>query len=1763
MVGSKLLFGGPRGRLKFWILALNLSFIISHLSWFTAPANSTLTSIAFEDVRQNHVVLGELASRSRNAQLTRSGSSSPFTMSALATTYRGAYDYQTDAPYGATSGTGHSSCTVNSYSTRGCLVQLRESDERANSSVTFSGTKTGTDTNKTNIIDLSQTGSIVQTPTGGRGPNQMANGEFSFASIFGPEIYSVPFEGSPGQAVTYQWRATGSGDDYEIYGFLVKISNATGTTCTSSTGAGSYGLANPTTTHTILTYGRGKSSNWTTTTGTITESACYRFRFVGGTYDASGGYVVGGTFRIFDVKIGLAQNLTFSQPSDLVRSGTDRTFTAQATSNAPGATLVYNSDTTNVCTVSGSTVTVKANQVGTCTLRVDSAAVGSYGAAQTTYTSFLVLAETTRPVSSGGDSVSGDAKVCSTLSVNEGSWSDGGETITSTTYQWKRNGVAIIGATSSTYVIDAADSGNAISYDITKTNIKGSTTATSSAVLPVDTRAAGISMSVGTLSPAFNSCSFVYNSSIATRSITLTPTLASTSATVTVNGVSAVSGQASGTISLTAGSNSILVVVTNGTQSSSYSITINYAQTPSATMLAPTNVTGSGATLNAVVNANGQNTSNIFFEISRSASFNADTATITAIPSSASGLSDTNVSATAPSLTQETTYYVRVYATNATGTTISESFSFTTPAAPFVTTMAAETLTSTSVILKGTVVGNGDVNGASTNVVFEYSSNANLTGAIEVSPASNGNIPGGSQTSTDVTRTVTGLQTGLTYFYRLKASNNYGTNFGSTLTFTLVDTPTVTTQAASNITTNSASLNGTVNANSLTTSSIVFQWGTSIGNLNQTLSATPTTASGNQNTAVVGTLSGLQPNTIYYYRVAATNSLGTSLSSPITSFTTLVDARPSATLSAPSNSLLNQPFTVTVSFSEAVTGFASGDLQLSGSSSGWTAQIAQQISASLYTVEFRPTLSPAAGSFTIGLPQNVVLDSASQGNTAASSITVLTTSSVIPPDISYTSSTITATENSPITPLIPTNTGGIIASWSISSPPSLPGGLTFSTSNGQFSGTPNSAFPSTSFVITATNSAGSDTATITIVVNASVPAPSPAPSTPSPTVPDSPTNVSATLVGLSSASISFAAPANNGGSSITSYLATSSPGGLTGSISQFGSGTILINGLASATSYSFTVVAINSIGASTPSSSSNTITTATSTTTGLVPAFSSVTPLVDGFIVNVTNFNSEFVWSLQVAAPARAVISNSGVIIVSGLSGQGITATITVTTSRAGYTTEVGTITGATASAPPPPNFLLSKSPPSIAAAGNIYVCTPGEYEFLRENRFSEPARLNSLEFKLFVENLLIASVNVYSIPQFHQDSSAESYVVLSASMDKVQFDLSRIQSRVPAHCEVLARQENATARNYSNILTKATPSVNWQPIAPISETDPVGNLELNASSNVPGFFTYSLTQGTKLPAGRHRISASFTPLDQENFSSVVVQNELRVLPFVELKRNQITVEPSGTEIHLKLPTGSSLRLVSETISKGPLDSNGLVNGIKHVAIDESRVRISPIMGFTGKTELVFEARSSNAISRIRQPLLVLPETVDAISAKVNSLTEVVLNWPAVIGAVRYSISDSSGEICSTNTNSCTSSTLIGPKSNLSVQVVGNDQSSATSELIPGVTADFIAAIVNFEIGSFEVSQKSKWNLMQLSKIIEQVGFSRILLTGHTDNLTGINNRQLSLDRAKSVSSILSEYLPQAKIGLSGKGASSPIASNMDSLGKAANRRVEIKIVEP
>ncbi len=77
--------------------------------------------------------------------------------------------------------------------------------------------------------------------------------------------------------------------------------------------------------------------------------------------------------------------------------------------------------------------------------------------------------------------------------------------------------------------------------------------------------------------------------------------------------------------------------------------------------------------------------------------------------------------------------------------------------------------------------------------------------------------------------------------------------------------------------------------------------------------------------------------------------------------------------------------------------------------------------------------------------------------------------------------------------------------------------------------------------------------------------------------------------------------------------------------------------------------------------------------------------------------------------------------------------------------------------------------------------------------------------------------------------------------------------------------------------VTQAKPLVTWAPLSPIQQGTALSGVQLDATVNVPGTFSYSPAAGTVLPAGTQQLTATFTPTNATDYSSAMVFNSLTV----------------------------------------------------------------------------------------------------------------------------------------------------------------------------------------------------------------------------------------------------------------------------------------------
>lgn len=224
-----------------------------------------------------------------------------------------------------------------------------------------------------------------------------------------------------------------------------------------------------------------------------------------------------------------------------------------------------------------------------------------------------------------------------------------------------------------------------------------------------------------------------------------------------------------------------------------------------------------------------------------------------------------------------TTYYARAYASSPARTIYGVDVTFTTlPVAPFLSTAAITDITGNAATGGGNVTGSGGADVTARGICF----------GINQSPTVDDNKTNDGEGLGEFVSTLADLAGNTTYYVRSYAVNSAGTGYGPEVSFTtLVNLPTVTTTAVTEITKTTATSGGEITADGgseITAKGLVWSTNTNPTILNNIIDG------GIGTDAFVSELTGLAANTTYYVRAFATNSAGTAYGDDVL-FKTLAD----------------------------------------------------------------------------------------------------------------------------------------------------------------------------------------------------------------------------------------------------------------------------------------------------------------------------------------------------------------------------------------------------------------------------------------------------------------------------------------------------------------------------------------------------------------------------------------------------------------------------------------------------------------------------------------------------------------------------------------------------------------------------------------------------------------------------------------------------------------------------------------------------------
>ena len=292
------------------------------------------------------------------------------------------------------------------------------------------------------------------------------------------------------------------------------------------------------------------------------------------------------------------------------------------------------------------------------------------------------------------------------------------------------------------------------------------------------------------------------------------------------------------------------------------------------------------AVLHGYINPNGFTSEN-FFRYSDTDTVTSagqlDSSTVVAAnpsTSTARGAIDLNLGG----LTAGQKYYFQAVGKNSTGALYSygEVLSFITAYAPTVTTEDVLVFGVDTATVRGTLNANGALTTGSFCISTSNAATA-IDGVLDsclfVLPTS----PTTTSGITDITGAAVGLSQATTYYYQAIGDNSQGTSYGVIKSFTtLAGAPVATTVAATNVLSNTATLNGRVNpGGAATTVKFCYHTSNSVDGSGKISSCTLTST-----IATVGATAGLTSlsfgvesltaNTTYYFQVVASNTVSGS-----------------------------------------------------------------------------------------------------------------------------------------------------------------------------------------------------------------------------------------------------------------------------------------------------------------------------------------------------------------------------------------------------------------------------------------------------------------------------------------------------------------------------------------------------------------------------------------------------------------------------------------------------------------------------------------------------------------------------------------------------------------------------------------------------------------------------------------------------------------------------------------------------------------------
>ncbi|MFK8113949.1 MAG: cadherin-like domain-containing protein [Rubripirellula sp.] len=226
----------------------------------------------------------------------------------------------------------------------------------------------------------------------------------------------------------------------------------------------------------------------------------------------------------------------------------------------------------------------------------------------------------------------------------------------------------------------------------------------------------------------------------------------------------------------------------------------------------------------------------------------------------------------------------------------------------------------------------------------------------------------------------------------------------------------------------------------------------------------------------------------------------------------------------------------------------------------------------------------------------------------------------------------------------------------------------------------------------------------------------------------------------------------------------------------------------------------------------------------------------------------------------------------------------------------------------------------------------------------------------------------------------------------------------------------NAATSTITIDVSKADPTLAWDPQMRLVAGTPLGDPHFNATADLPGQFTYSATPGTVLDVGRDQsLMVVFTPEDAGNYNS---SSMTRLFDVIDVSAAFVESE-GGTSVS---ETGS-LDTVSVVLNDRPNGDVGFsvsIDDDSEITLDSSALMFDPnnwdtpqFITLTGLPDLIDDGDQQAVLSIAIDS----PATVDELFAAIPDQTIAVTNVDRMVNQFQVSVESSQVRVVDLDSN--------------------------------------------------------------------------------------------------------------------------------------------------